>query len=71
MMSIQSILVGKTYRTAVDEIRQVKLIEGGDVVFTATAAPHGGGIIGRSGPQRLSLPRFAEEAQDEVTFKAS
>jgi hypothetical protein len=66
MMSARSILAGKTYRTPVGEIRQAERVEGGEVVFIATSAPHGVGIIGKSAPQRLSLPHFAEEVESEV-----
>lgn len=66
MMSTHSILVGKAYRTPAGEIRQVKSVDGGNVAFTVTTAPHGVGLIGKSSPQQLTLSRFAEEVEEEV-----
>lgn len=65
-MSEFSILVGKTYRTTDGEVRQVKAFENGEVIYRAAAAPHGPGMLGRSESQRLSLARFAADAESEV-----
>jgi hypothetical protein len=69
-MSQASILVGKCYRTPEDELRQVKALEEGEVVFTAVSSTHGVGLISKVADQRLSLARFAEEAESEVREKA-
>jgi hypothetical protein len=65
-MATHSILAGKTYRTAEGEVRQVKAIEDGNVIYRAVAAPAGPGMIGRSDSQRLSLARFAADAESEA-----
>ncbi len=67
-----SILVGKSYRTADGEIRRVvELGLDGEVAFEAVAfealgGPRGPGTIGRTAPQRLPLERFAREVEGEV-----
>jgi hypothetical protein len=69
-MSQASILVGKCYRTPEDELRQVKALEKGEVVFTAVSSIHGVGLISKVADQRMSLARFAKEAESEVREKA-
>jgi hypothetical protein len=62
-----SILVGKSYRTADGEIRRVmELGIDGEVAFEAVEGPRGPGTIGRGAPRRLPLERFAREVEGEV-----
>jgi hypothetical protein len=69
-MSDYSILVGKTYRTADGELRQVKAFADGEVVYRAVGATPGPGMLTRSESQRLSLVRFAADAESEVSESA-
>ena len=69
-MSEHSILVGKTYRTTEGEVRQVKALENGDVLYRAVAASNGPGMIGRSDSLRLPRARFAADAESEVSETA-
>ena len=69
-MSEYSILVGKAYRTTDREVRQVEAFEKGDVLYRAVTAPRGPGVLGRSETKRLSLARFAADAESEVSESA-
>jgi len=65
-MGPNSIMVGKSYRTAGNEIRTVQSIEEGDVVYRAAcgAAP---AMIARANDQTCSLTEFAAEVEAEVS----
>ena len=69
-MSDYSILVGKTYRTADGELRQVKAFADGEVVYRAVGATPGPDMLTQSESQRLSLVRFAADAESEVSESA-
>jgi hypothetical protein len=68
-MSQNSILVGKCYRTPEDEMSQVTAVEQDEVIFTSVSSTHGAGLISKAIDKRLSLARFAEEAESEVLDK--
>jgi hypothetical protein len=68
-MSQDSILAGKCYRTPEEEMRQVTAIDQNEVVFTSVSSTHGVGLISKAADKRLSLARFAEEAESEVLQK--
>ena len=65
-MGINSILVGKSYRTRDDEIRTVQSIDNGKVVYRAAsgATP---AMIARVADQKLSLEDFASQVEGEVS----
>ena len=65
-MSEHSILVGKSYRTPEDEVREVNKIEDGEVTFRTVAAAHGPGMIARVAGRHLPLAQFAAEVESEV-----
>jgi len=66
-MGPNSIVVGKSYRTPDDEIRTVRSIDNGDVVYHAAsgATP---AMIARVADQKLSLAEFAAEVEGEVAL---
>ena len=66
-MEPNSILVGKTYRTSVDELRRVTGMEDGQVVYTSVSSPAGPGMMARLSKKKLDLAEFAREAENEVT----
>jgi hypothetical protein len=61
-----SILVGKTYRTAADELRRVTSMEDGKVVYTAASSPGGPGMMAHLAGKKADLADFAREAENEV-----
>ena len=64
-MQPHSILVGKTYRTAGGERRQVTALANGIVTFEAVPDPSGPGTTGHSTPREMPLVRFAAEVESE------
>jgi hypothetical protein len=66
-MGQNSIMVGKSYRTADDEVRTVQSIDNGEVVYrSATGATPP--IIARTADQKRSLADFAAEVESEVSL---
>jgi hypothetical protein len=66
-MAEHSILVGKSYRTPKDEVRDVTSIDNGEVVYRAASRTPGPGLIARAPRQRLPLAQFAAEVESEVS----
>jgi hypothetical protein len=65
-MAEHSILVGKSYRTPDNEVREVSAMAGADVVYRLMSATPGPGPSS-SGPQkRIPLSQFAEEVESEI-----
>ncbi|CAN5908867.1 hypothetical protein BH11PSE3_BH11PSE3_15440 [soil metagenome] len=67
-MADYSILAGKTYRTAEEEVREVKSIENGEVTYRAIIAPQGPGMMARSAEKTVPLSQFAAEIESELPF---
>lgn len=65
-MGIRSIMVGKAYRTADGEVRQVTAMDDDIVTYRASSAPGGPGVIARSAERRMALSTFADEADGEA-----
>jgi hypothetical protein len=63
-METHSILAGKTYRTADDEFRTVRRIEGGMVVYRLVQAEPR--LIARVDDLTLPLKDFASDVESEV-----
>lgn len=65
-MGLNSIMVGKSYRTAGDEVRTVRRIDGDEVVYQAAcgATP---AMIARATDQKCSLADFAAAVEAEVS----
>ena len=65
-MAEHSILVGKSYRTPQNEVREVSGMEKGDVVYRpVTTAPGPGEMWAPA--KRLPLAQFAAEVESEIT----
>jgi len=65
-MAEHSILVGKSYRTPENEVREVSAMVGADVVYRVVSATAGPGASS-SGPQiRTPLSQFAAEVESEI-----
>jgi len=64
MMEPHSILAGKTYRAADDELRRVVSIEGDIVVYKSVVATPG--VIGQHADMKMPLGDFAQQAQGEL-----
>ena len=61
------ILVGKSYRTVANEVREVSALEKDEVVYRSVFATGGNsGLMVRTPDKRLALARFAAEAESEV-----
>ncbi len=65
-MDKRSILVGKCYRTAEGEVREVSGVADGVVIYRSASAPHSPGTIASAPHQRLDLEQFADEVESEV-----
>ncbi|MBY0317681.1 MAG: hypothetical protein K2X72_03045 [Reyranella sp.] len=65
-MGVNSIMVGKSYRTPGDEVRTVQSIDGDEVVYQAAcgATP---AMIARAADKKCSLADFAAEVEAEVS----
>ena len=65
-MAEHSILVGKSYRTPDNEVREVSAMDKGDVVYRQVSTTSGPGVLW--GPaQRLPLAQFAAEVESEIS----
>jgi hypothetical protein len=61
------ILVGKSYRTVANEVREVSALEEDEVVYRSVFSTGGSsGMMVRTPDKRLALARFAAEAESEV-----
>ena len=61
-----SILVGKSYRTVANEVREVSAVNKDEVVYRSVFVTGSAGLTVRTPDRRLTLERFAAEAQSEV-----
>jgi hypothetical protein len=64
-MAQHSILVGKSYRTPGNEVREVSGMDKGDVVYRPVTAGPGPGVMWAPA-RRLTLAQFAAEAESEI-----
>jgi hypothetical protein len=65
-MAEHSILVGKSYRTPDNEVREVSAMDKGDVVYRPVSTTSGLGVLW--GPaHRLPLAQFAAEVESEIS----
>ena len=64
-MAEHSILVGKSYRTPHNEVREVSGMEKGDVVYRPVTVAPGPGVAWLPA-KRLPLARFAAEVESEI-----
>jgi hypothetical protein len=61
------VLVGKSYRTVANEVREVSALEKDEVVYRSIFATGGtSGMTVRTPDKRVALARFAAEAEAEV-----
>ena len=65
-MGLNSIMVGKSYRTPENEIRTVQSIEGEEVVYRAACGTTPA-LIARLTGQKCSLADFAAQVEAEVS----
>jgi hypothetical protein len=65
-MAEHSILVGKSYRTPDNEVREVSGMEKGCVVYRPVTAGPGAGVMWAPA-KRLSLAQFAAEVESEIS----
>jgi len=65
-VSQTDILVGKSYRTTANEVREVSALDKDEVVYRSVFVTGRAGMTVRTPDKRLALARFAAEAQDEV-----
>jgi hypothetical protein len=65
-MAEHSILVGKSYRTPGNEVREVSAVEGGNVVYRLVAGAVGSGLESIGPPKRVPLSQFAAEVESEI-----
>lgn len=65
-LSQSSILVGKSYRTIANEVREVSAVDGSEVVYRSVFATGSAGMTVRTPDKRVALARFAAEAQSEI-----
>jgi hypothetical protein len=61
-----SILVGRAYRTVANEIREVSAVDKDEVVYRSVFMTGTGRQSVRTPDRRLTLERFAAEAQSEI-----
>lgn len=62
-----NVLVGKSYRTVANEVREVSALEKDEVVYRSIFATGGrSGVTVRTPDKRLALARFAAEAEGEI-----
>ena len=59
------VLVGKSYRTPDNEVREVSGMDKGDVVYRPVAAAPGPGVMWLPA-KRLPLAQFAAEVESEI-----
>ncbi len=64
-MAERSILVGKSYRTPQNEVREVNGLEKGDVVYRPVTTAPGPGVMWAPAV-RVSLAQFAAEVESEI-----
>ena len=64
-MEEHSILVGKTYRTPGNEMREVSGMDRGDVVYRPVTVAPGPGTMWAPA-RRLPLAQFAAEVESEI-----
>lgn len=64
MMEPYSILVGKTYRTAENELRRVVSINGADVTYKSVLATPA--VIGQNDDVKMPMSEFAQQAEGEL-----
>jgi hypothetical protein len=64
-MAEHSILVGKSYRTPDNEVREVSGMDKGDVVYRPVTVAPGPGVTWLPA-RRLPLARFAAEVESEI-----
>ena len=61
------VLVGKSYRTVANEVREVSALEKDEVVYRSVFSTGGSsGMLVRTPDKRVALARFAAEAESEV-----
>ena len=65
-MAERSILVGKSYRTPHNEVREVSGMEKGDVVYRPVITAPGPGVMWAPA-RRLPLAQFAAEVESEIS----
>lgn len=65
-ISQSNVLVGKSYRTIANEVREVSAIENNEVVYRSVFRTAGAGMIVRTPDKRVALTKFAAEAQSEI-----
>ena len=65
-MAEHSILVGKSYRTPDNEVREVSGMDKGDVVYRPVLSTGGPGLMWAPA-RRLPLAQFAAEAESEIS----
>jgi hypothetical protein len=65
-MAEHSILVGKSYRTPDNEVREVSGMDKGDVVYRPVAAAAPGPGVMWLPAKRLPLAQFAAEVESEI-----
>ena len=64
------VLVGKSYRTVANEVREVSALDRDEVVYRSVFAPAGSsGMTVRTPDKRVALARFAAEAESEVVLR--
>lgn len=66
-MAEHSILVGKSYRTPHDEVREVSGMDKGDVLYRLVPATPGPELLGAVPQKRLPLAQFAAEVESEIS----
>jgi hypothetical protein len=64
-MAEHSILVGKSYRTPGNEVREVSGVDKSDVVYRPVTVGPGAGVMWAPA-RRLPLAQFAAEAESEI-----
>ena len=65
-MAEHSILVGKSYRTPGNEVREVSAMEKGDVIYRPVSTTSGPGVLWAPA-KRLPLAQFAAEVESEIS----
>lgn len=65
-VSQHDVLVGRSYRTVANEVREVSALEKDEVVYRSVFVTGRAGMTVRTPDKRLALTRFAAEAESEV-----
>ena len=65
-MAEHSILVGKSYRTPDNEVREVSAMDKGDVVYRPVSTTSGPGVLWVPA-KRIPLVQFAAEVESEIS----